>query len=250
MSLQNRETLKGFFRKGQLPSEGNFHDLIDSLINKVDDGMSKTIDDGLMLSPIGEAKKLISFYKNIEDKSPEWRVEIDPVTSNLCFTNVQGETVCTYNGNGRMGIQQENPEAELDVNGIIAQKGRVGTAYQGKIPANGSWHQIVSGVNGCHMLEINAGVGKKKTGKYALLHAIAISTFGKSKNKIKKMQAHYGVRSNRIEIRWKGSIYDFSLEMRTRANYGKNIHICYNIQNLWNDTFMDDCFVEDSKKEA
>jgi hypothetical protein len=63
MSLQNRETLKSYFKKGQLPSEGNFNDLIDSLINKIDDGMSKTVDEGLMLSPIGESKKLLSLYR-------------------------------------------------------------------------------------------------------------------------------------------------------------------------------------------
>ncbi len=247
MSLQNRETLKSFFRKGQLPSEGNFHDLIDSVINKVDDGMSKTVDDGLILSPVGESKKLISFYKNIEDKSPDWRVEIDNASSNLCVTNNRGEVVGAFEHAGRLGINTDEPEFDLDVNGVVAQKGRVGTAYLGKIPADGKWHNIVEGVNGCHMLEINAGVGKKKTGKYALLHAIAISTFGKSRNKIKKTQAHYKMRSSRIELRWRGSIYDYSLQMRTRANYGENIRICYNIQNLWNDPFMDECFVEEKE---
>jgi len=242
MPLQNRKTLKSFFRKGQLPSEGNFHDLIDSLINKVDDGMSKTVDDGLMLSPIGESKKLISFYKNIEDKSPEWRIEVEKDNSNLSFTNNMGKVVASMNHNGYLGINTDKPQSALDVNGIIAQKGRKGTAYEGHIPANGKWHKIVKGINGCHMLEINAGVGKKKTGKYALINAIAICTYGKSKNKIKKTQAHYGIRSNRIEIKWTGSIYDFNLEMRTRTNYGDEIHICYNILNLWEDTFMDKCF--------
>lgn len=247
MSLQNRETLKGYFRRGQLPSEGNFHDLIDSLINKVDDGMSKTVDDGLMLSPIGESKKLISFYKSIEDKSPEWRVEVNEADSNLCFSNRMGDTVVSMNEAGKFGVNTEEPTTALEVDGIISQKGRAGTAYKGKIPADGKWHKIVEGVNGCHMLEVVAGVGKKKTGKYALLHAMAISTFGKSKNRIKKIQAHYGVRSNRIEVRWKGTVYDYSLEIRTRANYGEHINICYHIQNLWHDPFMDDCFIEDEK---
>lgn len=248
MSLQNRETLKSYFRRGQLPSEGNFHDLIDSLINKVDDGMSKTVDDGLMLSPIGESKKLISFYKTIEDKSPEWRVEINDADSNLCFSNRMGETVASMNEQGRLGINTEEPGAELEVNGVIAQKGRLGTAYNGKVPADGRWHKIVTKLNGCSMLEIVAGVGKKKTGKYALLQAMAISTFGKSKNRIKKLQAHYGVRGNRLDIKWTGTIYDYNLEIRTRANYGEDIHIQYHIQNLWHDPFMDQSFVE-SKKE-
>lgn len=250
MSLQNRETLKSYFRRGQLPSEGNFHDLIDSLINKVDDGMSKTVDDGLMLSPIGESKKLISFYKSIEDKSPEWRVEVNNADSNLCFSNRMGDTVTSINEQGRMGINTEEPSAELDVNGIVAQKGRTGTAYKGKVPADGKWYKVIEGLNGCHMFEFVAGVGKKKTGKYALLHAMAISTFGKSKNKIKKVQAHFGVRSNRIEIKWTGTIYEYNLEVRTRANYGENIYIRYHVQSLWNDPFMDDCFFEEKEKQG
>lgn len=248
MSLQNRETLKSYFRKGQLPTEGNFHDLIDSLINKVDDGMSKTVDDGLMLSPIGESKKLISFYKSIEDKSPEWRVEVSSADSNLCFSNKMGETVVSMNEEGRLGVNTEEPVSELDVNGLVAQKGRIGTAFRGVIPANGTWHKVIEGVNGCNMFEFVAGVGKKKTGKYALLNALAISTFGKSKNKIKKVQAHYGVRSNRIELKWTGTVYDYNLEMRTRGNYGDNIFIRYHVQNLWHDPFMDECFIEDKSE--
>lgn len=244
MSLQNRETLKAYFKKGQLPTEGNFHDLIDSLINKVDDGMTKTVEDGLMLSPIGDSKKLISFYKSIEDKSPEWRIEIDDENANLCFTNRFGDTTGTFNESGKLGIKQPNPQTELDVNGIGAFNGRIGNAYKGKVPANGQWHKIVEGVNGCHMLEVVAGTGKKKTGNYALLHAIAMSTYGKSKNKIKRTRARYGIWANRIEIKWTGKVYDFNLEIRTRSNYGENIALCYHVQNLWHDTFMDDCTLD------
>ena len=61
--------------------------------------MSKTVDDGLMLSPIGESKKLISFYKNIEDKSPEWRIEVEKDNSNLSFTNNMGKVVASMSYN-------------------------------------------------------------------------------------------------------------------------------------------------------
>lgn len=245
MALQNRDTLKGYFRKGQLPTEGNFHDLIDSLLNKVDDGMSKTVDDGLMLSPMGESKKLISFYKSIEDKSPEWRIEIFEGESNLCVTNKLGETVSSFNENGRLGIKKEDPDSELDVNGVVTQKGRAGSAFKGKVPADGNWHKIATGLNGCHLFEVVAGVGKKKTGKYALLHAIAVSTYGKSKNKINRTQAHYGVRSNRLQLKWTGTTYEYNLEIRTKSNYGDNIAVRYHIQELWQDEFMDSCLIED-----
>jgi len=239
MSVQNRSTLKSFFRKGQMPSEAHFNDLIESMINKVDDGMSKTIDDGLTLSPIGVSNKLISFYKSIEDKNPAWSIEVDSGTSNLNFNDHKGDSVLTLNNQGKVGIKQSQPEYELDVNGVAAMAGRIGTFDQGKIPADGKWHAVMEGLDGCNAFEILAGVGKRKTGKYALLHATALSTYGKSKPKIRKTQAFYGVRCNKIQIRWRGTTYDYKLMMRTKCSYGSDHYVRFYITNLWFDNLMD-----------
>ncbi|GAA5037929.1 hypothetical protein GCM10011506_35720 [Marivirga lumbricoides] len=239
MALQNRETLRNYFRKGNLPTEQNFYDLIDSIINRVDDGMSKTVDEGLMLSPIGNSEKLISFYKSIEEKSPAWSIDINKGDANLHVKNRLGNSIVTIRQEGKIGINNSNPEDELDVDGIIAQKGRRGTAYQGKIPGDGQWHTIVDELNGCHAFEILAGIGKKKTGKYALISAQALSTFGKSRSRIRYTQAYYGMRSNRILLRWRGDTYNFRLEMRTKANYGEGFFLNYSISQLWHDPFMD-----------
>lgn len=240
MSVQNRSTLKSFFRKGQMPSEAHFNDLIESMINKVDDGMSKTIDDGLTLSPIGTSNKLISFYKSIEDKNPAWSVEVDSGTSNLNFKDHKGDSVLTLNNQGRIGIQQNQPRYELDVNGVAGMTGRIGTLEQGQIPADGKWHEVVVDLDGCNAFEIMAGVGKQKTGKYALLHAIAISTYGKSRPKIRKTQAFYGVRCNKIQVRWRGTTYNYKLMMRTKCSYGSDHFVRFYLTNLWFDRFMDD----------
>lgn len=241
MSLQNRNSLKTYFKKGQLPSETSFTDLIDSMINKVDDGMSKTMEEGLMLSPIGGSPRLLSFYKRIEEKSPAWSIEINQGNGNLNFNNHVGDSVLTITNSGRVGINNPDPSAELDVNGSIGMGGRIGTGYKGKVLADGKWHTVIEDLNGCHAFEIVAGVGKKKTGRYALIHAIALSTFGKSKNKIDLRQAYYGVRSNRIELRWTGTTYSYNLEMRTRNTYDGDFYIQYFISKLWYDTFMDNC---------
>ncbi len=242
MSLQNRDTLKGFFRKGKLPSEGHFNDLIDSMVNKVDDGMSKTIEDGLMLSPIGSSQKLMSFYKSIEDKNPAWSFDIDSGNANLRINNHVGDSIVTLKNDGKVGINNDDPRFELDVNGAVGMTGRIGTFHTGKILGDGKWHPVLSELNGCHILEVVAGIGKKKTGKYGLLHAYAMSTFGKSKNKINIHQAHYGVRCNKIQLKWTGSTYNYSLEMRTRCSYEGEYYIRYYISSLWFDPFMDNSF--------
>jgi hypothetical protein len=248
MSLQNRNSLKNFFKKGQLPSESHFLDLIDSMINKVDDGMSKNMDDGLMLSPIGGSKKLISFYKSIEEKSPAWSLEINQGDGNLNINNHIGDSVLTLTNSGKVGINNNVPGHELDVNGSVSMGGRIGNAYKGKVLGDGKWHQILTDINGCHALEIVAGIGKKKTGRYALVHAFALSAFGKSKSKIDIRQAYYGVRSNRIEFRWTGTTYSFNLEMRTRNTYDGEFYIQYFISKLWFDHFMDNSVGLDGKQ--
>ncbi|MBL6445820.1 hypothetical protein JMN32_05850 [Fulvivirga sp. 29W222] len=240
MSLQNRDTLKGFFRKGRMPAENHFNDLIDSMINKVDDGMAKSSEEGLMLSPIGASKKLLSFYKSIEDKSPAWSMDIGEGDGNLNINNHLGDPIVSIKSEGKVGVNNNDPAYELDVEGTIGIKSRIGTRYQGKVPADGEWHPVLTGMNGCHALEIVAGVGKKKSGRYALIHGQALSTYGKSKNKINITQAYYGVRSNRIELKWTGTTYDFNLEMRTRSNYEGNFFVRYYISDLWLDHFMDE----------
>jgi hypothetical protein len=239
MSLQNRETLKNFFRKGQMPSEGHFNDLIESMLNKVDDGLSKTIEDGLTLSPMGASQKLISFFKSIEDKNPAWRLEIDSGDASLHFNNQINERILTLNHQGKIGINQAKPKFTLDVNGVVGMKGREGSLYTGTVKADGNWHAIITDLNGCHAFEVMAGAGKKRTGKYALVHAFAISTFGSSRSKIQIHQAYYGVRCNKIDLRWSGSTYRYNLEMRTRCSYGDEQSIRYHICNLWSDPMMD-----------
>ncbi|GAB4396926.1 MAG: hypothetical protein OHK0053_12140 [Microscillaceae bacterium] len=244
MSLQNRNTLKTFFRKGQMPTEGHFNDLIESMVNKVDDGLSKTIEDGLQLSPIGPSQKLLSFYKSIEEKNPAWSMEIDPGSATLYFNNRLGDTVLALSNEGKVGINNRQPVYPLDVQGAVGMQGRVGTFAQGKIPADGQWHAILSDLNGCQAFEVMAGVGKKKTGKYSLIHALALSTFGKSRPKIKIQQAYYGVRCNQLQLRWRGETYAFQLEMRTRCSYDGQgaVFAQYFISKLWQDEMMDGSF--------
>ncbi len=245
MPLQNRNTLKSYFRKGQMPSEGHFNDLIESMLNKVDDGMSKTIDEGLQLSPIGTSQKLISFFKSIEEKNPAWSVEINGGNATLEFNNQLGDTVLSLQSDGKVGINQTQANYALDVRGTIGTHGRVGTLKQGTIPADGKWHPILENLTGCHALEVVAGVGKKKTGKYSLIHAFALSTFGKSNSKIRIHQAYYGVRCNKLELRWTGDTYNYQLEMRTRCSFDSQGTIVaqYQLSSLWFDEGMDNSVV-------
>ncbi len=247
MPLKDRQTLKNLFRKGSLPTQSSFTDIIDSSINKIDDGFSKSMDDGLMLAPIGESKKLLSLFKKITDKTPEWTININENLGNaspskqLNFVNQNNDIpLLNLSDKGFIGVNTSNPKHELDVNGYVASKGRIGTVSEKTtVPANGEWHAILSDLNYCSGFEVMARVGVLKTGKHALLHAIAMSAYGNSHHRIRKTYARFSFwRPIRIKIRWTGTTYNYNLEIKTSKNLGQDVLIKYNISQLWDDEGM------------
>lgn len=76
MARRNRDTLRSKFGNGEMPSATAFSELIDSMLNIVDEGFDKTPVDGLKVSQLNQGK-LLSFYQNIDVKSPIWSVQLD-----------------------------------------------------------------------------------------------------------------------------------------------------------------------------
>ncbi|WP_340065861.1 hypothetical protein [Ascidiimonas aurantiaca] len=240
----NRDTLKSIFSNGSRPDANNFASLIDSMINKVDDGISKNLEDGLILSPEGkESDRLVSFYEKIQDNLPRWSIElvqqegqglgiIEPVSEEETPTRL------FFQKGGNVGVNTTKPATTLEVNGILGASSRVGTYKMDTIPADGQWHDIVTNLDGCNAFEIVAQVGKEKKGKYALLQANALSTFGRSRSKIRTVQAHYGWWWNKLSLRWRGSTFNYSLQLRTRSNYGADEHIKFYVTKLWDNDIM------------
>lgn len=247
MSQKDRQTLKNLFRKGSLPTQNSFADIIDSSINKIDDGFSKSMDDGLMLSPIGESDRVLSVFKKITDKTPEWKVNVNELTSNtenlqqLNFVHKDSKNpLLSLSENKNVGISEAAPNYTLDVGGIVASKGRVGRATEStKVAANGEWQTILSGLNYCNVYEVVARVGVLKTGKHALLHAIAMSAYGNSHHKIKAINARFSFwRPLKIKLRWTGSTYNYGLQIKTSKNLGSDVYIKYHVTELFTDQEM------------
>ncbi len=257
MPLQNRDTLKKFFSSGNRPTSGNFTDLIDSFINKADDGFMKMPEKGLMLAPESDGQNnipttLLSFFKDIEAlkkmEAPEWIMAFnDPKNPGLKFSRYSLTTESSepqkkdslfLSDNGNIGIDTLTPQHLLEVKGVAAMEGRIGTApaTTAPIPADGHWHPLLENLDGLQAFEVVAGVsGLKGSGKYALLHAIATSCYGNSKSSISTTSARYGSCRHRLQLRWKGDTHHYSLQIRTRRNYGENIFIRFHLSQLWHE---------------
>jgi hypothetical protein len=242
MALINRQTLKNYFKKGGVATEKNFSDLIDSSMNSVDDGISKTSDDGLRLSPQKENSKLLSFFKKNNQEGANYSFNLDTNnTEGLSINNDDNSSIIKFNKEGNVGINTDNPNYHLEVNGTLGIKTRVGLFKTGKAPADGNWHYIISDLDGINAFEVIAkAAGKPGKGYYSIAHAIALSTFGgkSSRNKIKMTSAYYEKYFRKISFRWVGEMNSYGLQIRTRTNYGicsetkENFSIKYNIMSL------------------
>jgi hypothetical protein len=235
MAILDRVKLRQIFSEGAIPSQEDFENLIDSMIHKLDSG-SISQEDGLRLSPQGSDKRMISFFENISNFKPTWTLEQYPRNSSdfgLNLVDQNGESKFFIQKDGNIGIGTKTPTTKLDVDGNISMIGRRGTYASGNIPGDTQWYNITPKLNACHAFEVIAKIGKPGKGLYSMIYAIALSTFGRSKNEISKTCAFYGSFTNKIDLRWHGETFNYYLHMRTKRNYGKDTMIKYNITNLW-----------------
>lgn len=262
MGQQNRKTLKDKFIEGRMPDAAGFADLIDSTLNMLDDGFEKTRADGFKVTQLGGGR-LLSFYHDIDVQSPLWSIQLDlSAERNLLITDKQGTPAFALRrmpdedgapadrpSRFGLGLNKEKPEHALDVAGTVASWSRIGRKGELPAPADSEWHDITGTLEGCQAFEIMAGVGKRGSGRYALMHAFAVNTFN-GKSHITYHQAHFSSRCCRIELRWHeaGPNNEYKLQMRVGCSYGDGVWIQYYLTGLWPDPFMNDCVVKPGQK--
>jgi len=257
MAKRNRITLKHFFRRGGLPTENQFRDLIDSTLNMVDEGFDKSAENGLEISPLGDKPSLLSFFKSADATAPAWTIRYDENREKLLI-EIPGETpLLSFSPRRYVGIHKADPAYALDVDGVVASQGRVGNYAEGRVPADGQWHVIVDKLSGCNAFEVMAGTGKKRSGHYALMHAFALNTFHPKgwlfnflnlKRRITYHQAYYRSLRSKLKLRWRPvneqskwrPFGSYRLELRSNRDYGPDIYIRYHVSRLWFDEFMDE----------
>ena len=247
--MYGREELKQYFRNGRMPTENRFGYLIDSTINKQEDGFSKDEENGLLISTLGGSKRLVSFYRATDDLEPFFMMEKDEQeypslrlqpNPGESGQKEQDEKAFFFHMDGKLGVGKKcDPNFKVDINGFAGMEGRVGTYKVGKIPADGKWYPILQELDNCQAFEVVARTGLKHAGRHAMMHAYALSTFGGSRNKIRQECAYYGFCWNKIKLRWKGRTHNYALQLRTNSNYGPGVEIYYRITRLWaDDVFM------------
>ncbi len=268
MKRRPRSELIGRFGEGTMPSANDFGMLIESTMNILDDGIEHTPERGLCLTQMnGKQRRLLSFYR--EGMARAWALGLDAACSTMAFEVArpdggQGRGRAAIDGKDsgdgggravltllapaddelarpRVGINKARPAYELDVAGTVASSGRRGAEGPAAY-ADGEWHTIRDGLEGCVQLEVVAGTGKRESGKYALMHAFAAKIFD-AKGQISYHQAHYGSRRHRIELQWlqEKNSPTYALQIRVNCKYGDQVRLRYHITELWDDPMMALC---------
>jgi hypothetical protein len=259
MAKRNRITLKDFFRRGALPSESQFSDLIDSTLNLIDEGFDKSAEYGLEISPLRDQTSLLSFFKTQDPERAVWTIRYDGDRDTLVVESAEQATI-SLTPDQKVGIRTTSPAWDLDVNGVIGCHGRTGSFRHGAVPADGKWHAIASDLSGCVALEVVAGTGRTHTGHYALMHAFAVNThnprgmlfnFLGLKRRIRYHQAYYRSLRSKLKLRWAAGATDdadssdgaYRLQLRSNRDYGEDGHqvdVRFHITKLWFDPFMEE----------
>ncbi len=119
---RNRSTLKEYFKKGAIPTDSNFADLIDSMLNQEEDNIDKLPNDPLSITAVGADESLINFYRMEQnEKKLSWQLKQKPDGKpGLGIGDGTGNRLFIESGTGKVGIGTTTPKGELHVVGNLA----------------------------------------------------------------------------------------------------------------------------------
>lgn len=132
INKKNRSDLKSYFVKNSIPTESNFAELIDGMLNQKDDGIVKLSGNPLSIEAEGDVaglQKVINFYAKFQDANPSWTLQLNPridpntpasAKTGFCVADGKGAArLFIDQASGNIGLGVINPNGKLDVAGQV-----------------------------------------------------------------------------------------------------------------------------------
>lgn len=218
---KNRELLKSYFQKGNVPTEEQFAELIDSVHNVQEDGRVKTSDEGGMhLFPSGTSGTVATVFAEEPGKgapTPLWRLTLGKDGS-LSILDDKGETAVTIGRNRGKDVPSDTDTL--------------------KVNADGYWHDLPMEAAcgrepaGCRVYRITACYLNRRSGKYSTCTALASHSGGK-RHKIRSPRKHWWGWSGHIKVRWQRRDGKLYLQMGSKDVSSGSETIFYRIETAW-----------------
>ena len=127
-TTKNRKDLKSYFVKNSIPTQSNFEDLIDGMLNQQDDGIIKVPGDPLKVTSDDSQglQKIINFYERPGATNPAWSLQLNPradgsdpqkAKPGFCVAVGQSSLPRLFidKASGNIGIGTLDPIAPLDI---------------------------------------------------------------------------------------------------------------------------------------
>lgn len=221
---KNRDTLKGYFKKGETPTEEQFAELIDSTLNLAEDGQPVWTDMGWTFFPRYDGCLDIGLYiekSAVDTEPPLWTLSVTP-EEKLLIRNAQDDAVI-----------EATQDKSVILHGNLTVKNTVtASAYKTKgggsvdpggdyltIPADKQWHDLPIDVSregfGCRVYHLYASFREPGTELCRLTRATAL-WINFMEQRIESPEKHWWGWSGSIRIRWQEKRGKPCLQIRSK----------------------------------
>ena len=119
---KDRSTLREYFRANAVPTQTQFWQFIESSLNPVEDGITKTNGSALSIRPANTpGRQVIELYKRFDDGAPTWTIELQPQAQGVdrpglnFYRPGQNSTLYLRESDGNIGMGTVMPNARLQV---------------------------------------------------------------------------------------------------------------------------------------
>lgn len=212
INRQSRETLKSYFQKGDVPTEEQFAQLIDSMSNIIEDGQVVRTATGWAFHPAQSGRLDLDLYnEELRDsgEKPAWTISVTK-DKRLVISNENEEAVIEVQQDKTVTIHSGDAPKPITDDGYFT------------IPANKRWHDVPINFPqenpNCRVFSIYASCNDN-IGACQLTRATAV-WMDKMDQWVESSQKHWWGWSGSIRIRWNGGS---KLQIRTKRRLGGEV---------------------------
>lgn len=233
-NLKNRTSLKAYFRKGAVPTENQFAELIDSVHNLAEDGWIEQIPTGWAFRPQKEGQLDIAFHTEPateETDNPVWTMTVTP-DKHLMISNEQKEEVIEVLPDKSVILHGHlKVDEEVEAKAFKTMGGGEQPSGQDYIDlsADKQWHNLpmteTDGKSDCRVFEIYASLNEHYVEICHLTRATAI-LLDTTEQKIESAQNHWWGWSGGIKIRWQREEGKNFIQIRSNKFYPNKVIHC------------------------